>query len=195
MTEIVNETPTTDVFETPETSELSLLKSRADLMGLRYHPSISLEKLKEKMQAALAPQEKTEPNSIPTAEVETLAERQIRKRKEAHQLVRIKISCMNPAKKEWEGETFTGGNSLIGSITKFVPFNAEEAYHVPQIILNIIQARKCQVFVTKKDSKGRSVKTGRQIKEFAIEILPPLTLEELKALASRQVASLSGESQ
>ena len=35
--------------------ELTLLKERADMMGVKYHPSIGLEKLKEKVNEKLAP--------------------------------------------------------------------------------------------------------------------------------------------
>lgn len=39
--------------------------------------------------------------------------------------------------------------------------------------------RECQVFVTIKDGRGNSVRRGKSIKEFAIEVLPQLTQEEL----------------
>ena len=34
--------------------ELTTLKGRADLLGIAYHPSIGVEKLREKVKAALA---------------------------------------------------------------------------------------------------------------------------------------------
>ena len=39
-----------DVIEAPD--ELTALKGRADLLGIKYHPSISLEKLRDKVNAA-----------------------------------------------------------------------------------------------------------------------------------------------
>lgn len=106
--------------------------------------------------------------------------------KEATKLVRIRVTCMNPAKKEWEGEIFTVGNSVIGTHKRFVPFNADEGWHVPQIMLDMIKNRECQVFITEKSKHGVSVRRGKLIKEFAVEVLPPLTEEELKDLAQRQ---------
>lgn len=35
-------------------SELEALKARADLLGVTYHPSIGAEKLREKINAAMA---------------------------------------------------------------------------------------------------------------------------------------------
>ena len=174
----------------PVQDELAALKARADMLGITYHPSIGLEKLREKVNAAVAntpaPDESTEDEPTEAVEEETLNQRRQRKRKEANRLVRIRVTCMNPAKKEWEGELFTAGNSLVGSFTKFVPFNADEGYYVPHIILQQIQQRMCQIFVSSKDSLGNTIRKGKQIKEFAVEILEDLTIEELKELAQRQ---------
>lgn len=167
--------------------ELTSLKARADLLGISYHPSIGLEKLKEKVNATVVASEpvvETPVESDPTEE--TKEQRRARKRKEANKLVRIRVTCMNPAKKEWDGELFTAGNSLVGSFTKMVPFNADEGWYVPQIILNQIQQRMCQIFVSSKDDRGNTIRRGKQIKEFVVEILPDLTTEELRDLAQRQ---------
>lgn len=174
--------------------ELTTLKARAEMLGIKFHPSISVEKLREKVNAAAigdtSPIEKAA-SVIKEAEVETAAQFKARKRREANELIRIRVTCMNPAKTEWEGEMFTAGNSAIGSFTKFVPFNADEGWHVPRIILNQIQQRQCQIFTTVRDSRGNSTRQGKLIKEFAVEILPALTQEELHDLAQRQAMSKS----
>ena len=176
------------ILETP--SELDALKARADLLGLKYHPSISLEKLREKVNAAVvaedpvAPEVKASIAAIP--EEETISQRRFRKKREANELIRVRISCMNPAKKEWEGEIFTAGNSLVGSFTKFVPFNAEDGWHIPRIIYNQLIERQCQIFTTVRDSRGNNVRKGKLIKEFAVEVMPQLTEKELTDLAHVQ---------
>ena len=174
--------------------ELTTLKERATLMGLKFHPSISLDKLREKVNAAT--DESDEPDvEVVSAKVvapvieETMNQKRNRLKKEALALVRIRLTCMNPAKAEWEGEIFTIGNALIGSVKKFVPFNADDGWHVPTVILQQLQERQCQVFVSAKDARGNNVRRGKLIKEFAIEILPPLTKEELEELARRQAMS------
>lgn len=162
--------------------ELTALKARADLLGITYHPSIGLEKLRDKVNAALAEDVKGDGAKSPSDEA---AER-VDLQKKAAELVRIRVTCMNPAKKEWEGEIFTTGNAVVGTFKKFVPFNADEGWHVPRIILEMIQQRECQVFTTVRDTRGNSTRKPKLIKEFAVEILPPLTEQELKDLAQRQ---------
>lgn len=172
-------------LEVPD--ELTMLKARADRLGISYHPSIGLEKLKEKVNATVTSAEvKTEAPEVVESVEESKEQRRKRKRLEANTLVRIRVTCMNPAKKEWEGELFTAGNSVVGSFTKYVPFNTDEGWHVPQIILNQIQQRMCQIFTSTKDVRGNTVRTGKQIKEFNVEIMPSLTEEELRNLAQRQ---------
>lgn len=168
--------------------ELEALKARANLLGVKFHPSISLEKLREKVNAAVTSEgEAEEPsNSSPEAKEETIGEKRKRLKAEALKLVRIRLTCLNPAKKEWEGEIITVGNSLIGSVKKFVPFNADDGWHVPHVIYQQLKERQCQVFYTATDARGNKVRKGKLIKEFAIEVLPPLTKEELEELARRQ---------
>lgn len=181
---------------------LAAMKARADMLGVKYHPSISLEKLREKVNAALADQESPvdddddAPAEAPTAPApvvrqETEGERRKRKKLEAAELIRIRVTCMNPAKKEWDGEIFTAGNSVVGSFTKYVPFNADEGWHVPRIIYKQMLQRQCQVFTTVTDHRGNKSRKGKLIKEFAIEVLPQLTKEELEELARRQAMAKS----
>jgi hypothetical protein len=178
----------------PLQNELDSLKQRADLMGLNYHPSIGVDKLRDKVNAAIEGTNnggdgelEEEDSSVTKKETEGEARRRIQK--EAMELVRIRITCMNPGKKEWEGELFTAGNGVVPTVTKYVPFNNEEGWHVPRIILYMIEARQCQVFVTVTDSKGNKTRQGKLIKEFAVEIMPSLTQVELQELAARQALS------
>lgn len=169
--------------------ELATLKSRADMLGVKYHPSISLEKLREKINASLESETKNEGTGIGAAETE--AQKRLRLMQEATKLVRIRVTCMNPAKKEWEGEIITVGNAGVGTHKKYIPFNADEGWHVPNIIYQALQERQCQVFVSTKTKNGVTMRQGKLIKEFAIEVLPPLTEEELKDLAQRQAMAKS----
>ena len=162
--------------------ELTSLKSRADLLGINYHPSIGVEKLREKIAAVMAgPVDKPE-----TKEDETEGQKRQRQMQEASKLVRIRLTCMNPFKKDWDGEFFTVGNSVVGSYTKYVPFNSEDGWHVQQIMYNHIIERQSQIFVTRKTDRGVTVREGKLIKEFAVEVLPQLTQAELDELARRQ---------
>jgi hypothetical protein len=177
----------------PIPDELTSLKARADLMGITYHPSIGVDKLREKVQAALEnkPTGSEKEDVVVAPKSETAAERQARKRKEASALIRIRVTCMNPAKKEWDGEIITTGNSLVGTFRKYIPFNSDEGWHVPQIIYNQLVSRQCQVFTTVTDARGNKVRRGKLIREFAIEVLPQLTPQELHELAQRQAMAKS----
>lgn len=175
--------------------ELAALKARADMMGVSYHPSIGLEKLRDKVNAAIEGKPAEEPKAdapvVAAAGGETEGQRISRLKKEASKLVRIRVTCMNPAKKEWEGEIFSIGNAVVGSFTKYVPFNTEDGWHVPHMMYQMIMDRQCQVFHTVTDSRGNKTRRGKLIKEFSVEVLPPLTQEELHDLAQRQAMSNS----
>lgn len=178
----------------PVVDELTALKARADMLGIKYHPSIGLETLRDKVNAVInAKSEEAAPKvtSETVAAKETESQARARKRREAAELVRIRVVCMNPAKREWEGEIFTCGNAVVGTFKKYVPFNIDEGWHVPRIIYNQIIARECQVFTTTRDARGNQIRQGKMIKEFAVEVLPNLTPEELKDLAQRQAMAKS----
>jgi hypothetical protein len=183
--------------------QLETLKARASTMGIKFHPSISIEKLREKISAKLndqpdpedpvmeiAPTKVDVEKSAPAPSVPALSEAQIAANKrrrisdDARKLVRVTIACNNPAKKEWEGEIFTTGNNVIGTLKKYVPFNVE--WHVPQMILTMIRNRECQTFQWQTMANGAKVRKSRIIKEFNVEVLDPLTKEELAELERRQ---------
>jgi ribosomal protein L16 Arg81 hydroxylase len=181
-------------------AELEDLQARAKLLGVKHHPSAGADtiraKIKEHQAAQEAAQEaaqKAAQEAAPAASTDAVAapaetERQkvARIRAEAEALVRIRVTCMNPMKKDWNGEIITVGNRAVGTLKKYVPFNADEGWHVPQMIYDVLKARQCQIFVTEKTKNGVSVRKGKLIKEFAIEVLDPLTKDELAELARRQ---------
>lgn len=175
--------------------ELENLKARAATMGVKYHPNIKGPALREKIQEAQKEVLPTQSELLEAADQltkvigESPRQKVLRKRREASRLVRVRVTCRNPAKSEWEGEIFTASNSVVGSFKKFVPFNNEAGWHIPQIILNMMEERQCQIFVNKK-GKGKG-KEGKLIKEFAIEIMNPLNPEELKDLATQQAIAHS----
>jgi hypothetical protein len=201
-----DQSSTSNTSSTSGQDELTVLKGRADTLGISYHPSIGLDKLREKVIAAMEGKAPTPeltgvseaskyaaaatPRAV-VAAPETDNEKRVRLKRQATMLVRVRVTCMNPAKKEWDGEIFTAGNASIGSVKKYVPFNADDGWHVPNIILQVMQDRQCQVFITAVDSRGNKVRRGKLIKEFAIEVMPQLTTEELEELAARQAATKS----
>lgn len=185
-------------IQQPETSEdeldspmdeLTLLKRRADRLGISYSNNIGLETLKERIKKATEGNGEQEPESK-GAEVKNASSR-AQLRKEAEKLIRIRYTNMNPKKKDIPGEFFTVANSVIGTIKKYVPFGevSENGWHVPYVIYKMMKRRTFTTTVTKRDDKGRPYQSSVERKEFAIEVLDPLTKEELEQLAKDQRAS------
>ena len=168
-------------------TELETLKERATLLNITYHPNIGVDKLRAKVKEVM---DKTAPEVKPAATgISAQAVFRNKLRKEANKLIRVRVACMNPNKKEWEGEVFTVSNSVVGTIRKFVPFNAEEGWYVPAMILTMMRERKCQIFQTVKGPRGNKTRKGKLIPEFSIETLENLTPKELKALAVKQAVA------
>jgi hypothetical protein len=106
-------------------------------------------------------------------------------------LKRCIIQCMNPAKREWPGETISVGSAKHGTYKKHIPFNSEP-YHVPKIIYDVLKERKCTVYRTEKAAHGNERRVGYLINEFNIVDLPPLTRAELEELRTKQQMAKAG---
>lgn len=116
---------------------------------------------------------------------ETPGQRKMRLRREATKLVRVHISCMDPAKTKYKGELICVSNRNIGTIQRFVPFNRD--WHIEQVLLDALLDKNYMVFDEEKTPRaGITVKTPRNVPAFNIRILPALTEAELKDLAQRQ---------
>ena len=190
-------------------SELDVLKQRADKMGLTYHPSIKALKLRAKIEAKLngtVEPVKEEPapvaaKTIAEAGVDprvgqdypelTATERKQAMRRDAARLVRVVVNNNNPNKRDWEGEVYTVSNSVVGTHRKFVPFNNDAGWHVPNIIYKMMLEKECQIFVNGVDNQGRKTKVAKIIKELAVTLLDPLTDEEIDELAVVQARTRS----
>ena len=180
------------MYNDEKETKLDILKKEADDLGISYHAKIGTAKLEGKIaqtKSVMAPK----PAARELTAAEQLSLRNRKMRNEASKLIRIRLSCLNPNKKNWPGEILSVSNKVIGVIKKFVPFNAEAGYHVPYIIYQHLLERKCQVFSRKKGPDGQERTVGRLIPEFAIEVLPPLNQAELDKLATVQAATQSVE--
>lgn len=115
-------------------------------------------------------------------------ERTIFKKKKATRLRRVIVNCLNAKKQDLPGEVITVGNSVLGSITKYIPFGIP--WHIPEFIYNNLLERKYLYHgVTTRDLKtGREERFTKMMPEYSIQDLPPLTKEELKQLAQEQAA-------
>lgn len=204
----INDKPTTDVGldvqgnedtvnDIAMPSELDVLKQRATLMNIKFSNNISVEKLREKIEAAQA---KDEPE-VKEASVNPLGEKQeagVKKmtlgqkiRAEQTRLIRVRIQNLDPKKKDLPGEIITVANEYMGTVRKFVPFGevTDNGYHIPYCIYEFLKERKFINITTRKGKNGLPDIRATEAREFSIEVLPPLTEAELAQLAQAQIAA------
>lgn len=187
---------------------LAELKEQAESLGVKYHHMSGEAKIQELIDAHIAEHrglelkqaninpahiDKETGKIVPKTSIQYRIDHLPDRKKLLNRLVRIRMTCMNPAKREWEGEIFSVGSAKNGTFKKYVPFDGRE-WHVPQIIYDAIKERKCTIFHTVKDTRGQKIRKGRLIDEFAVEVLPPLTPKELSDLRKTQ-ALADGQTQ
>ena len=192
-------------IDSVQPDELTSLKERADVMGISYHPNIGIKTLKAKIDDKMNPPKETDnlpyaeqANTIvaaekaakfthnPGARKPTIQDLAAARKKAALRLVRIRVTNMNPVKGNLRGEILSVGNAELGMIKKFIPYNAEQGWHVPQILLTQLQSKKFMSHYEVKIGNKR-VKRNKLVPEYAIEILPALTAKELEELKQRQI--------
>lgn len=113
-------------------------------------------------------------------------------RDEQMKLIRLRITNMDPKKADLQGEIFTVANEYLGTVRKFIPYGevTDGGYHVPYWIYQQMLERKFQMIRTVKDQRTGSLRPeSRWMNEFALEVLPPLTQDELDRLATAQAAA------
>lgn len=191
----------TDTAETaPELiDEISVLKSRARMLGVEFSNNIGLETLRERVRAKIEgdahSQEKTTPKPLVDPDNPVKPEMTLRQRiiAENMKLVRVRITNLDPKKKDLPGEIFTVANEYLGTVRKYIPYGevTDGGYHIPWCIYMNLKDRK---FLNIRSFKDRH--NGNQMRieqswatEFAFDILPPLTTDELKKLAAAQLAA------
>ena len=113
-------------------------------------------------------------------------------RAKAMRLHRVRITNLDPNDSTLEGGIVTVVNKYLGKVSKFIPFGeaAENGYHVEKVLLDRMRSQK---YALRKEIKGNKfgVKQYKtvMVPKYSIEELPPLTKEEIKALAERQAAA------
>lgn len=191
----VNKTDEDNDIQAPD--ELTMLKQRATQMGIKFRPQIGVDSLRDKVNAAIKgtpePKDEVSEDSDEPAISETQRKANVRQKmkKEQMKLVRVRITNMNPNKKDLAGEIFTVASKYLGIVKKFVPYGeaTEDGYHLPLVMLNQLKSRKFLSIKTRRDrTNGNIIVDQRWAPEFAIEELEPLTPVELKELAASQAA-------
>lgn len=181
--------------------ELTLLKEQALIMGVSHSPNIGVDALKKKIAEHGNPPSNDPPeDELPVDKGakanESVTQRNQRIRnnliKEETKLIRVRIANMNPAKASLAGEIITVGNKYIGTLRHYVPFGegSENGWHLPKMIVDELRSREFnQVRTRKHPQTGQQIVEQRLIKEYSIEVLEPLTKDELEKLARTQAAA------
>lgn len=184
-------------------NDLAMLKHKADLLGVPYSNNIGADTLRERIRAK---QEALESGSSESAQEappavnpltgqSTAPGKKMSLRQMLHRdqmkLVRLRITNMDPKKKDLPGEILTVANEYLGTVRKFVPYGeqTENGFHVPYCLYKMMDARRFLNIRTRKGPNKQIIVEQNWAREFALEVLPDLTEVELKRLAVAQAAS------
>lgn len=166
---------------------LEELKLKAKELGLTFSPNIGEEALRKKIEAVqVTPAEEPEVNTTLVNKTRHINDI----KKESLRLIRCRIANNDPAKNDLQGDFYTVANSIIGKVTKYVPFRGEaaESYHIPYCIYQFLKTKKFVQIIPAKGNNLNDTSRARILPEFTLEVLEPLTQEELKELAKEQAA-------
>lgn len=186
--------------------ELTLLKERAKVMGIPFSNNISLETLRKRVADKMEGKDEAPEVNALTGDPEiaqAIAAKPLdqkanaialRKLMHATQmrLVRVRITNMDPKKKDLPGEIWTVANEYLGTVRKFVPYGeqTDDGFHIPHCLYRLLDSKR---FLHIRDVKDRTTGIVRQdkvwAKEFSLDVLPTLTQGELDRLAAAQAAA------
>ena len=186
--------------------ELTLLKERAKVMGIPFSNNISLETLRKRVADKMEGKDEAPEVNALTGDPEiaqamaakplnqkanAVALRKLMYAKQMRQ-VRVRITNMDPKKKDLPGEIWTVANEYLGTVRKFVPYGeqADDGFHIPYCLYRLLDSKR---FLHIRDVKDRTTGIVRQdkvwAKEFSLDVLPTLTQGELDRLAAAQAAA------
>ena len=186
--------------------ELTLLKERAKQMGIPFSNNISLETLRKRIADKMEGKDEPEVNPLAgdseiaaitaapkklDAKQNALALRKLMHREQT-KLVRVRITNMDPKKKDLPGEIWTVANEYLGNVRKMIPYGeqTDDGFHIPYCLFRLLQSKRFLHIRTVKDHvTGLERQEKQWVKEFSLDVLPDLTKEELARLAAAQAAA------
>ncbi len=170
--------------------KIQVLKAEAVALGIQFSQNIGVAKLSQRIKLHKVDNLPALVNSgvapAPAVVAPAISAQQLKhdrreaKLKEATAMTRCIITCMNPAKARGsrQGEYVMAANNVVGTIKRLVPYG--HVTHVEKILLDIMEEK---VFQQRSGERGEIV---TQVREFAIQILPPLTIQERHELVKLQ---------
>lgn len=175
----VNES--TDASVTSVVDEREVLKARADTLGIVYAQNIPTDKLRDLVNKKISGGVGSTMDAVEESADEIA-------RKEALRLIRVNITVNCPTMQQREGEIYTVSNRLV-NVRKLVLFNTPEGYHIPNIIYeHLLNCEFTQTYLEPRRGGGEPIRRTRKARMYNIEVLPPLTPEQLKQMATAQLS-------
>lgn len=165
--------------ETTQTkaTELEQLKAQADELGLVYPNRVTTKALKKLIAEALL----KDTDADNSEEIQAVED-------DALKLVNVIIMPTDSSKTNIGHETFMVGNSVLGVISRIVPFG--KPWLIENILYKHIASRERQIFIEHEDPKiqGKTDVESRLVPAYSVQVLPLPTKEEIEDLAKLQQA-------
>lgn len=183
--------------EEVDINERDYWKEQAHIRGVSYPTNITTPKLKELVQARIAEQEAMNTGDTRGRQtLEKLAPEVLANIDKATALVRFEIHVLDPSKQDWTGIRVSAGNANFAAIKRVIPLNAP-VWHAERILVEVLKNMK---YTHRKSERHPRLRThidnaskAKYLPCFKIVELPPLTEEELKALAEQQAMNNTGQ--
>ena len=181
-----------------ENMDIEDVKAELTGRGIKVHHKNSEKKLREMLQADVDKNDAEVPVEVESSPVEPA---KVKKKSEKTTTMTLEQKCMHlkriivtpndPEMSGHSGQIFTVIVSAVNNgkaIKKYVPFNNEEGWHVPNIIVNQIANAEMQKFKSVKTHNGETVLQPYQAKKYNVQVLPDLSQKEIDKLAASQTA-------
>lgn len=196
------EQATVDVsVEETELNERDYWKQQAHIRGIDFPQNIPTQKLKDLVQARIAEMDAKHSGSTGTrgrSTLERLAPEVLKNIDQATALVRFRIDVLDPSRQDWTGMYVTAGNDNFSAVRRLIPFNAP-VWHAERILVEVLKGMKYTYRKSERHPRLRThidnMSKEKYLPCFKITELPPLTEEELKALAEQQAVNNTGQSE
>lgn len=159
-----------------EKSELDILKEQATALGIEFKANVTVKSLKKLIADKLNDELQEDANK----ERFNLEDENLK-------LVRVIITPNDATKRDLKGEYFSTGNSVLGTIKRFIPFGVE--WLVENILVKNIKEREYQYLQTTENKLGVGTIQSRFLPAYQVIVLPLPTKEEIEELAKAQAIS------
>lgn len=162
---------------------LDELKAKATELGLAFKDNATqatLEKLIKEHEAKQANPEELDENAM-----------RLKLEKEQLKLVKVIVTTTDPSKVQYKGEYFSVGNAVLGTVSRFVPFNTE--WLVEQFLVSHIKSKEFQHIVIHNQGDAKEWHESKLVPAYNVVELPAPTKEELEELAKRQANRVTEE--